>query len=210
MPLPITIFDALAIADDSYNSVTYSVNDVECFVLERANETVVSFRGTEGAHFFDGGGWKDLLRDFRAIPWKDKRVGWCHAGILKGARLVTDKYLIPNLNPDKPVVLVGHSLGGGLTVVAASFLKHHGFNVTGVITFGSPRVLYKSALRKYRKRTIPTWQYSNPGDPVTAMPARFLGLRHVRELITTRHSPGIGFTKNHVMTTYHEAFASEL
>lgn len=39
----------------------------------------------------------------------------------------------------KPIWLTGHSMGGGLALIAAARLLSHDFNVAGVYTYGSPR-----------------------------------------------------------------------
>jgi hypothetical protein len=204
--LPIPISDALHFADDSYTEVTYCEKEVECWVEEFDSHTIVAYRGTEGSGIFSKGGWRDLTRDIRAFPWKDKRIGWCHAGFLKGARRVVDKHLMTMVSRAKPVIFIGHSLGGALSVISAILMKLAGFNVTGLITFGAPRALYKSAYRVAKSLKIPTWQFSNPGDPVADMPAKFLGCYHLLEIETDREARGYSIGNNHMMNRYYEAF----
>ena len=194
------------ITQDSYNKCTHRVKEVECYVHQTEEYQVVAFRGTEASLFFSGGGWRDIIRDLRVIPWHDKRVGWAHSGFLKGARGVVDTYLVKELDKNKPTYLTGHSLGGALAVVAAKLMHEEGFNVCGTRTFGAPRSLLKSSLESYKAADLDTVEYSNLGDPIPDIPFRFFKFRHINEVFTPRRRNGYSVMRNHMIPHYKESF----
>jgi hypothetical protein len=190
------------LAEVSYTKKTICVNEVECLVQEIDGHQVIAFRGTEADKLISGGGWRDVLRDLRAAPWYDKRVGWSHAGFLKGARGIVDKGLFGLLRREKPIVITGHSLGGALAINAAAMLDYEGFKVVNVVTFGSPRTLIKSSTKRFAKNNIIVQQFSNAGDPVPDVPFRWWGYRHVNEITTSRIADGYSASKNHLLKFY--------
>ncbi len=205
MSYPIPLSVALQLSDEAYKSVTLRVDGCEAYCTTFGGTQVVAFRGTEAGKLISGGGWRDVLRDIRAFPWRDKRVGWSHAGFLKGAKGVVDCGLFGLLRRGKPVVLVGHSLGGALAINAAAMLHSMGFNVAGVMTFGAPRTFTKGTADKWRRR-VPVWEFSNPGDPVPDVPFKFFGYRHINEILTARKADGYSALNNHMLPFYYEAF----
>lgn len=196
----------LRLSRKSYKEETLSVSDVEAYVDDKAAKySYLAFRGTEASKFISGHGWWDVVRDLRTLPWYDSRVGWSHAGFLKGARhvvglLVTDY----GLTKDKPVIVTGHSLGGALAVNAAALLHAEGYTVHRVITFGAPRTFKWRTATKWAK-VLDIDNFSNHGDPVCDVPTSWLGWRHVNEVKTSRDPDGYGFD-NHVLPAYFDAF----
>lgn len=188
----------------SYIHHTYEVGEVEVLVVEE-DKTYIAFRGTEASDMWAGRGWVDVIRDLRTIPWHDKRVGWSHSGFLKGARRAVKNLIIPR---DKPVVVTGHSLGGGLAVNAAAILHAEGYTVEKCITFGAPRTFKKGTAEKWTK-TLDVTNFSNHGDPVCDVPLYWWNWRHVNEVHTSRTPDGYGF-RNHFLPTYFEAFGYEI
>jgi pimeloyl-ACP methyl ester carboxylesterase len=207
LPLPIEIL--LQFAEDSYTVTTVKVGEVECLVAECEPFQVVVPRGTEFGQFFSGGGWRDVLRDLRAFPWFSSRIGgFSHAGFFKGARGLVDKGLFGRLRRDKPILLIGHSLGGALAVNAAAILDAEGFNVSSVVTFGAPRTFTKGTAERFKERGIYVVEFSNPGDPVPDVPFRWWGYRHINEVPTPRKANGYSISDNHMLPWYREAFAN--
>lgn len=195
--------ELLRLCETSYEVASIRINEVEALVQIKDGVQYVAFRGTEASKMFDGGGWRDVLRDFRTIPWHDKRVGWSHAGFLKGARNVVDDYLLFNLSQKMPVIVTGHSLGGGLAVNAAALLCSQGYTVQSVVTFGSPRTFLKSSAERWVKFLNVT-QYSNDGDPVCDVPFRFWGYRHLNEIKTNHKANGYSMKDNHGLNFYRD------
>jgi len=152
-----------------YDSKTGSVNDVEFMVKYEPEHTIVVFRGTEFSGFFSKLGFLDVIRDIRIMPWKDKRVGWAHAGFLKGARGVVDSPLRDYICPSTPVILTGHSMGAGISLLAALLLHSEGYEIKEWVGFGCPRpTIGREGL------PFPATSYRNHGDPVTQAPRSWM------------------------------------
>jgi len=126
-----------------------------------------------------------VIRDLRVIPWYDKRVGWCHAGFLKGARAITDK---PDLKLDKskPVVVSGHSLGAAMGLIAAKLLHSKGYTINQWVGFGCPKALIGK-----RENSFYCKHYQNGGDIVPTLPPFY---RHQVEVVKLGETGGISFT----------------
>jgi len=151
--------------------------DVEYWITEYDGETVIVPRGTEVANWWRNGGWLDVIRDVRFVPWYDRRVGWVHSGFLKAAQRIADH--VVELNLPGPVRVIGHSLGAGISTALAPILKANGLDVVEVVLFGSPRALLPSAAKRF---DIPCTSYRNGHDFVTTVPRRSWGFRHPVEL----------------------------
>jgi len=196
----------LSISTQSYQIYSCKVREVECLVIQMDDFQVVAPRGTEGSELIGGQGWRDVIRDLRVIPWYDRRVGWSHAGFLKGARGLVDKGLYGMLKREIPIVFTGHSLGGAIAINAAKILDAEGFNIDSVVTFGAPRTLTKGAVKNFQNSGIEIVEYSNRGDPIPDVPFRWWGYRHINEVHTSRDPDGYSALKNHLIEFYQDAF----
>jgi len=151
--------------------------DIEYLITEYRGYTVIVPRGTEVKKWWKSGGWMDIIRDIRLVPWYDYRVGWAHSGFLKAAQKIANDILEYHL--PGPMYITGHSLGAGIAIPLSMILKANGLDVRGVVLFGSPRSLKKSAAKRF---DVPCTSYRNGYDFVTTVPARFWGYRHPVEL----------------------------
>lgn len=155
------------LCDKGYMEATGCINEVEYLVVEDEYIDIV-FRGTEASGLISKGGWMDVVRDLRAYPWYDKRVGWAHCGFLKGARNIVEEKLRRRLNlrnHKKPVRLAGHSLGAGMSLIAALMLYREGYNVVEWVGFGTPKTFIG-----YRNLPFKATSYRNGNDLVYLMP----------------------------------------
>ena len=202
--LPLPKEDILTILEQSYIAKTIRVKEVECLVMKWDGYQVVAFRGTEFSDMLETNGFWDVIRDLRAIPWYDKRVGWSHAGFLKGARGVVDKGLYGLLRRDEPILVLGHSLGAALALNAAVMLESMGFMVDGVIGVGSPRTFLKGTAKKVRKYGLPVWEFCNHGDPVTHLPFSWWGFDHVNRIQIGDPEADLSISDNHMLSSYKE------
>lgn len=174
----------------AYNEHTHCDNEVEVLIerqgddlcLDTERVCVIAFRGTEANRFWSGGGWRDVIRDIRIIPWYDKRIGWAHAGFLKGARNMIDRYILPNEDlTGVPIVMCGHSLGGALAMCAGVIMDQMGYDVIETVAFGAPRA-FKRPHKNKRLVSARITNYRNSGDLVTNVPWNYshpVELRHI-------------------------------
>lgn len=129
--------------------------------------TVVGLRGTDFNEL------RDILTDLRIKP-VPCGAGRAHAGFVGAAEALT-----PGLQaalPDRPVWLVGHSLGGALAQALAATWMHP---VDAVVAFGSPRVgdaAFGQGLADLLGDLL--LRVTHDRDPVLDFPPRALGYRH--------------------------------
>ena len=134
-------FDLARICERSYRDSTGCAGEVEYLITEHEGATVIAFRGTEATRWWSNGGWRDIIRDVRFMPWYDRRIGWAHSGFLKGAQTAIDQIL--EIDLAGPIYVTGHSLGAGIATCAAAILKAQGFDVREAVLFGTPRGITK-------------------------------------------------------------------
>jgi hypothetical protein len=128
---------------------------------------VVAFRGTQE--------YPDWIANLNMLP-KRQRYGKLHRGFYRafeGVRPALAGALRDGMTPGKKLWVTGHSLGGALATVMAAEMADE-FPITGIHTFGQPRVVDETAqafLRNhYGSRYI---RFVNSGDPVTTVPPHF-------------------------------------
>ncbi len=155
---------------DGYDDITGSVGDVEYHVVCRKSYNYVIVRGTEGSEFLTGDGWIDVIRDMRVAPWYDSRTGWAHAGFLKGAQGLMEGGVTRHIRDGLPVVLAGHSMGGGVSLLLAMMLHEAGYGVKAWVGFGTPRCFVGT-----RKLPFEITSYRNGGDIVPLVPRWWMG-----------------------------------
>lgn len=179
--------------------------DIECWITIQDDATVIVPRGTEATNWWKNGGWLDVLRDIRFLPWRDRRVGWCHAGFLKAAQKIADAMIEFDL--PGPVVVSGHSLGAGIAAPLSMILKAEGFDVREVVLFGSPRPFKRSAAKRF---SIPCVSYRHRHDFVTTVPRRSWGYRHPVELTQLGEHHDNRTWKDHPIELYAEALSNDV
>ncbi len=129
-----------------------SVDNTQCYVGSSPTAIVCAFRGSECPNTLDG--FKDWLltnaRNFLVLP--EGRAGTDFAAAGVGARFhrgfiealgeIWDPLFqaveAEFIRKERPVYLTGHSLGGGLAVLAAWRLQRQMIPVRQVYTFGAP------------------------------------------------------------------------
>lgn len=125
-----------------------------CFISKEENRTVVYFQGSNDAI--------DWVSNFRFM--QGFRFG-LHWGFFESA-LKFKKDIIKEIDPNKEIIITGHSRGGALSVFIAMFLyKKFNKNIK-LMTFGSPRVLNGGYRDTFNTYNIHYNNVRNSRDPV--------------------------------------------
>lgn len=163
--------------------------DTQWYFLDLPYAHVFVFRGTEPDNPRD---WAtDLMFRKKVLPYGNtKSKIRVHRGFLRAYKSVREKvHEIAKqfiVHP-KPVLILGHSLGGALATLCAVDIQYNmregdlqdvQRNVY-VFTFGSPRVGNRAFAQSYRRRIKRTWRYWGSFDIVAAVPPTFFGYQHV-------------------------------
>lgn len=126
------------------NKVDDKRKDSEAIVLINSDSIVVAFRGSET----DPEDWKNNAK-FRQDDYLGGKV---HRGFVKA---LNDVWLVDPTNPDVGIIgkvreemkgdkrtlwITGHSLGGAMAILAAAACQSDNLDVSGVYTYGQPRV----------------------------------------------------------------------
>ncbi len=133
---------------------------------------------------------------------------------------------------DKPIWLTGHSLGGGLALLAAMRLHEAGFDPAAVYTFGTPRVMDPKAVAAFpvncvrvvnNEDAVPDapWpslleEYAHPGERLLLTPSGAVAAsrhgpwlaRRIDRAMTIGEGPiRSGFIHDHMLDRYVEKLA---
>lgn len=183
----------------AYDLVTGRDNEVEFFIESIDDAIIIAIRGTETNA-------TDVVRDLRLYPWYDKRVGWAHAGFLKGARVIEDEITeeILGHGANKAIYVSGHSLGGAIALLLGKILHYERFNVQEIVTFGAPRAVFGPSLGRFKHLKVT--QFRNGSDLVTTLPNALFGYVHVNivQIGEPFSKDLLSWTKYHGMKYYDE------
>ena len=143
--------------------------DTQGFIAANESRILAAFRGTESL--------PDWLTNLQTVrdpgPWRDTRV---HEGFQDAfhAAALQIGGIIGRIRGTHEVWLTGHSLGGALAVLLAATLLESRVPVTGLYTFGAPRVgNIKFASRLNEELTNAAhWRIVNQNDLVPHVPAQ--------------------------------------
>lgn len=151
--------------------------DTEAVIVTHENRLIVSFRGTEGG--------ADVMTDLEAVLTRFGpsgeiiEAGYVHQGFNDA---VFDENITDNIestiksalddNPSLELYFTGHSLGGALATLCATYLATKMDNDMTVINFGSPRVGDEDFKNWARSLTnVAIWRFVNDNDAVPRLPA---------------------------------------
>ena len=116
------------------------------YLLRQEHRQWLIWRGTESA--------KDWIYNLAIIPIRIRGGSWIHGGFYLAHRSVWSD-IRKELDPDKPLVVVGHSLGGALSEVTVLRLKNakkEGFKKRfariDLMAFGKPNLFFRFQRRK--------------------------------------------------------------
>lgn len=193
-----THYELAKICQDASTLHSSSKNDVELLVKCYDTHCVVAIRGTEARDLWtqqDDFEWKDLLkwhkwkawvggvtdvmRDLMAWPsYSPDLDAYFHTGFLTGAEDTLDFLLSGQLfDPETtPLIITGHSLGGGIALPLSLLLKHHGVEVLSTVVFGCPRSVLKKSRHVFSHSRLTAYRFKD--DYVPTVPKRGWGYIH--------------------------------
>ena len=162
------------------NSVTEkSKNDAEAIALVDEQKIIIAFRGTESK-------WQEWIDTNGNFSQTEITEGKVHEGFYQIFSAIWDDYetvqgqkkegiknFVKRLNDQstKQVYLTGHSLGGAMAILTTSALLKESISVSGVYTYGQPRVGNKK-FANYLDEKLPhkIYRLVNNNDIVPRIP----------------------------------------
>jgi len=133
---------------------------VSYFLTNLAGVQIIAIRGTANL--------QNVLVDLDVNLKQDEHLGiHVHQGFLSSATAVFED-VKPFIDSSQPVQTTGHSLGGAVAVLLGMKLKQAGYNLTGVTTFGQPKVTNVTGANQYSD--LPLVRVVTPKDIVPLVP----------------------------------------
>ena len=135
------------------------------------------------------------------VTWPEQRV---HRGFYRGYLSIRDELLERVSASDEQVIIVGHSLGGAVGVLAAVDLNFNLGRQIHLVTLGSPRVGNAAFVEACQRRIASHTRLVHGWDPVPRHPWPVWGYRHHT---SARHIgrwpiPLIPNIKHHLIASY--------
>ncbi|PSN18721.1 hypothetical protein C7271_11075 [filamentous cyanobacterium CCP5] len=153
--------------------------DTQAFFFRRGDDIILVFRGSQQLKDWKTN-FKIRLREFTTLADQTAVLpkGYVHRGFLEAWHSVEKMvvhYLRKWWSPDTRLWITGHSLGGALANMAALSLDCQGFTVSGLYTFGQPRIADWQLVRAANKRLGDRmFRYANNNDVVPLIPPQLL------------------------------------
>lgn len=161
------------------NHYHYFVNrltDTQAFIFRKDQHIVLVFRGSQQAADWSTN-FKFRMKQFAFTHTAQEAVppqGEVHRGFHDAWQSVEHEVLVQLKRwwtPESQLWVTGHSLGGALAALAATSLEYQGFKVSGLYTFGQPRVGDWAFTREVNSRMGDRmFRYVNNNDIVPLIP----------------------------------------
>lgn len=161
----------------------FSAKSSQGIVIKHESFVAAAFRGTDEI--------SDWLDNLNVAPMPGP-LGEVHMGFYKALMDIWPqmKSAIRSFRrtaagqPDRPLWLTGHSLGGALATLAAATLIDADETFYGAYTFGCPRVGGREFARTFNvEAKNKVFRFQNNADIVTRVPARIMGYSHVGSFV---------------------------
>ncbi|PRP83560.1 hypothetical protein PROFUN_09109 [Planoprotostelium fungivorum] len=130
--------------------------DGDIFISDELKWVVLAWRGTEITSLSD----VSADTNIRKVPCilNGQSCGTVHGGFYDAYNSTLRLWNIPQYSQYQ-FFITGHSLGGALAVLSAVDLQLRGYNITGVATFGQPRVGLQDFINYFNSLNIPFTRY---------------------------------------------------
>jgi triacylglycerol lipase len=137
------------------------------YLLDRSGDAqVIAIRGTNNLG--------DAITDGTTERVPDETLSVeVHGGFQLMARKILDDLVgHGRLDPARPVVLTGHSMGGAVAVLLGLYLTDRpgAPDIQGIYTFGQPKVFGNDGIRRFNQVSERIVRVVNCGDPVPIIP----------------------------------------
>ena len=156
------------------NFQPFDKKDTEAFICGNDAMLILAFRGTQTL--------EDWQTDFE-VELVKSNVGRVHRGFTESLDYIWDeiKQSIGKFRAkNQKIWITGHSLGGALATLAVDRLTEEDEDVSGLYTFGQPRVGDKEFAENFdMKIKSRSFRFVNDEDIVTRVPPRLLGYEHI-------------------------------
>lgn len=151
-----------------YNIVKFfDKKGAQAYLLSNDVERVLSFRGTQPKEK------SDVIADLAVAKNKTDSGGKVHVGFKTELdKIWKDIKKELGVNPNGPLFVTGHSLGAAMATIAVSRMQA---DVTGLATFGSPRVGNQKFVDHV---AVDHHRVQNNCDDVPKVPPELLGFVH--------------------------------
>lgn len=159
----------------------FDKNDTQAYLYGDGDVVVLAFRGTQPTDLRD---WMTDT-DAKLVPGGHPVYrGLVHQGFENALDDVWGDILVAMIpHAEKRLFVTGHSLGGALATLAAARFATLGHKVSGLYTFGSPRVGDPAFCAAFDALGLPAYRYVNDLDVVPRVPTRLMGYSHIGKLM---------------------------
>lgn len=192
----------------SYTLKTYSVNEVDAFVINHKDYYIIAFTGTEAGKLWpwdkseEGiSNWKDIRADLRFVRHDHPEYGRVHRGFIHGATRWCNMYK-GRFDKKKPIYLTGHSKGAGEATQAARILFLEGYNIAEVVLFAEPSGHYIGSRKHFDSLGMKVTSYIYGNDIIRFLPPWGRRSTDTTKIGPWRFWPSI---KDHDVTNYVKA-----
>lgn len=160
----------------------FSGNSTQALGLVNKSEVILVIRGTESI--------EDVRKNLRFKKRDFLGIGRVHSGFLESLEevLVDLVDFLKTYSENRKVWLTGHSLGGSVALCLAAYLQSNSGTVSGVYTFGSPKVFgWKTADIQQKLLGQKVIRFVNDKDIVARLPLYTMGFKHVGKVFFLRN-----------------------